>query len=528
MGFEQIRGVIPATHRNLWGGWFPAKVQEDIPGNLLEPGAPIGFRDCNNVVYFQGRLQKVFGYDNVNTTALESGVDITSLYHSQVLSKFVGTVGTKFYENMDDATPDDRTGSITLTDGVQTHMTEWQFETTSLVIGLQQGNAPFKWSGSGDAEDLGGSPPQGRWIANWQNAIWIANTSTEPSSLFFSNLGDPDVWTTNDDYKFDSPITGLGTLGNLLVVFMEDHIGVLSGTNNRVLTKIDRFINSVGCTGGFTIKNAFLEGQEVLVFHGRDGFYAFNGSQQPIKLSNPIDNKYISGTDTSRWNEARFSNAWATYSARYNWYIVGISDGSDTENGFVMILDLSRPYQLPNGQGLAVPHWPISDQTEEVNCITVAKSSAGLEGIYFGSDDGFVYLYDPDTLNRNGSSYTGQATSKIFDLGRDTLLMEVNVLGNESGTTGELEVYINYDLESGDGEGATQDMTAGADVLDSTFILDTSTLGGKEFVFRKFGILNFGRFFQFKLENDDLDHEMSIQGVNFVFKDLGLHPNLPG
>lgn len=524
MGYDEIDGLA-VTHKNLWAGWFPAKVQNDIPGELFDPSKPIGFRDCNNAVFRLGRLQKMFGYDNVNSSALESAATITSLFYSPVLDRFVGTVGTKLYTSMDNASPSDVTGTATITAGTQTDIAEWQFETSSYIIGCQRGNAPWRWTGSGTAAALGGTPPQGRWIKVWQDVVWIANTSTEPSTIFFSNLGDPTTWTTDDDYKFDAPITGLGILGNLLVVFMEDHIGILTGTNNRVLTKVNRFINNVGSTGGFTIKNVYLNGEEVLMFHGTDGFYIFNGTRQLVKVSNALNNKYMSGTSASRWNEARFANAWATYSAKYNWYLIGLSDASDTENGFLLLADLSRPFELPNNEGVGVPFWPVSDQAEELNCIAVAKNSSDVEGIYFGSDDGFIYLYNPATMNRNGAAYTGYATSKIFDPGQNLLLLEANIIGNDEGGAGEITESINFDLESGLGQANTQEMTRSADLLNTTFTLDTSTLGGLEFVFQNFEVSNYGRFFQFDVRNTQLDDNMTIHGLNFVFKSLGIQPN---
>jgi hypothetical protein len=528
MGYDELDGALPpVTHKNLWAGWFPNKVQGGIPGELFDPSQPIGLRDCNNVIYDQGRLKKMFGYNNVNSSALESGAAVTSLFYSPVLSEFVGTVGTKLYKDMATATPTDVTGTATITTNTQTHIAEWQFETDKYVIGVQQGNAPWAWTGTGNAAALGGSPPQGKWVSVWQNCVWISNTSTEPSTLYFSNLGDPTTWTTNDDYKWEAPITGQGVLGNMFVVFTENSINILMGDNVRKLTQVHKYISNIGCTGGFTVASGSLNGQEVLLFHAADGFYAFDGTRNVIKLSKPIDQKYVSGTAASRWNAARLANACSTWVPKHNWYITGISDGSDTQNGFVHTQDLSRPFALPDNQGAAVPQWPASDQVEEVNCITVGKDANSAEWIYFGSDDGYVYKYDPALFNRNGSAYTSYATSKIFDTGQTLLLLESNIVGNLDGSAGEVVESINFDLESGLGQSDTNDMNTAtaASVLDSTFILDSSILSDKEFIFKNFEISNWGRFFQFDVRNTRLDHQMNIQGLNFVFKSLGIQPN---
>lgn len=68
-------------------------------------------------------------------------------------------------------------------------------------------------------------------------------------------------------------------------------------------------------------------------------------------------------------------------------------------------------------------------------------------------------------------------------------------------------------------------MSNDADVLNTTFVLNTSTLGDKEFIFQNFEIGNYGRFFQFDVRNAILNHQMNIQGLNFIFKSLGVRVN---
>lgn len=521
MGYEQLESVIQVRPKSFWAGWHPGKTHNDIPGELENEKAPIGAVDCNSVIWHRGRLQKMFGYAALTNPTLESGADITSLHYSPNLLKTLGTVNDALYYGMETATPTEITGAATITAAIPVQMVDWEFSTTQYVVGVQSGNTPWKWDGTGTATVLGGSPPTGKWSIQWQDALWIADGSV----LHFSGPGDPETWAANDNYKLDATITGLASYGEMLVVFMEDHIGILAGTNNQLLTKVSRYIEQVGCTGGFTIQNVKVQGRELILFHGTNGFYAFDGTRNLVKISNAISEKYTDGSSVTKWNEGRYSRAWGKYVPQHGWYMCSLSDGSDTDNGFLLVFDLNKWIELPNLEGVSIPIWPCSDQVEELSCIEVPIDSSGDRKLLFGSNDGVVYEYDASLYSRNGEAYTCYFQSKIFDLGRNVILLEANVLGDELGGAGELTTWVNFDMETGSGNQDTQDMTGGGDQLEIDWTLGTSILGGSNQVFKNFAIVHYGRFFQFRWENNELDQSMKIHGSEFIFKDIGLMPN---
>lgn len=520
MGYEEIPGIKPVIFRDLSAGWFPGKEHNDIPGSLDSP-EPIGMADGNAVVWFDGSLNSFFGYDNVNTSALNSGASGTSIYASDVLDEMVATFGNKLYSDVDQAAPTDITGAVTITAGNNFQWSEWQFETTKYIIGTNGVDSPIKWTGTGNAAVLGGSPPVGRWNVIWNNALWIARTSTETSTLYFSDLADPETWTTDNDYKFPAPITGLGTLGDKLVVFMDDAIGVLTGYNNTALTKVDKFINGKGCTSGNSIVNAKLKGVDVLVFHSWDGWYAFDGSSTLVYLSNPIKNKYRQQSTVTQFTQNRFQYVWAEYIPQYEWVIAGMSDGSDTTNNFMVILDIGRVYE--NREGLYIPHWPVD--SIPANCIARSKRiTSESNEIFFCDTTGFVYKFNPTVFNNNGSAYTKFFQSKIFDNVKSWILVEFNIMANETSTT--LTTYVKADLESGDGSQGSVSLQDSAALLGTTFILGSSLLGGVDFVYNEAAMDTFGRFLQFKITNSTVDKSFSIEEVSIILQEIGIDPNV--
>ena len=512
MGYNELPNISNIIFRDLSAGWFPGKEHNDIPGALTTPEAPVGSPDCNAVVWFQGALRKMFGYHDVTTPALAGTV--TSLFNSQVLSEFVGTIGTSIYSDMNSATPTDITGGLTISALVQPDWVEWQFETDAYIIGVDGANAPWSWTGAGNCALLAGGPPAGRWIQVWQNAVWIARTAAEPSTVFFSDIADPESWTLDRDYKFDAPITGMGTLGDKLVVFKEKSIGIMSGDNNDILVKTDKYINNIGCSGGHTIKNAQINGQEVLLFHSYDGIYAFDGTQRLIKVSNPMQKKYVSSVTADRWNPSLYDQAYSLYWPKYNWWIMALANGGSLENDFMINLDCARPQQDANG--LYLPAWPFKDIP--IHCMEEFNDE-----LYFGSTNGTVYAFDQAVFNADSVAYDGYFVSKTFDAIEDWVLLESNVMGDQQGVT--INVYINADLGAGAGAMDIADMADGAALLGTTFIVGTSVLGGNDFVFAHTDVDTFGRFISFKLQNNTLNEGMVVEEFNIVLQRIGFESN---
>lgn len=517
MAYEQIENHTHIQLRDFYAGWFPGKNHNDIPGVIGERG-PIGSPDCNAVAWYRGALRKQFGYSAITTSALNSGASVNSLFYSQIMDEVVGNVGDKLYSELDTSTPVDITGSVVVDSSALVSWTEFKFGATEFLIGMDGINPPWKWV-SGNAVVLGGSPPTGPYGVMWQNSMWIV----EGEKLKFSAIGDPETWDANDNYVFDAPITGLGRLNRQLVVFFEDHIGILSGENNRLLIKEGRFIDGVGCSGHFTITNSKLNDQDILMFHAFDGLYAYNGSQNIIKLSKPIDNKYEAGSGVSTWNGTKFSKAVAAYDYRFDWAVMGLANASGVDNDFLLLSDTSRYYQLEEGG--AIPHWPFKDLNKPLTSICFTRTISKLGDMIFGSNDGKVYKFDPALYTINGAAYPAEYKTKIFDLVTSYLVQEYNVLSESLGST-SLTVYLNDSLEIGDGNLDIINLDEGSDLLDFTFVMDESQLGGKEYLLRNVGVTGYGRFLQMKVANGSAGEQVILIGLDFILNSIGLETNV--
>ncbi len=135
------------------------------------------------------------GNSKINTSAFNSGATWQGLgyFLTAAGSEFlVGVAGTKFGTNASFGTSfTDSTGSITITSG-QTNL--WDlFTYNDQVIGFggspTSPDAPFKWTGSGNASALGGTSPSAYGGLTANNRVFAFRTSAAPSTLYWSVLG---------------------------------------------------------------------------------------------------------------------------------------------------------------------------------------------------------------------------------------------------------------------------------------------------------------------------------------------------
>lgn len=88
-------------------------------------------------------------------------------------------------------------------------------------------DAPQYWDGAAGATANWtasvGAVPNGRYMRYKQNRLWVAGVTSDPSALFFSNLGDFRDWPVSNVVRFDpndgEAIMGIGSIGPYLIVF---------------------------------------------------------------------------------------------------------------------------------------------------------------------------------------------------------------------------------------------------------------------------------------------------------------------
>ena len=176
-----------------WGrGIITSKPSTEIPDDAAQDIINMEFDESDNLSTRNGFVE-LFSTTFANR--------ITSDYYFTSGSGEIGilyTTGAQLRIVETNGTGDTNiTGALTLPSD-----TFWQWITyKDLAIGVNKatsGDNPVKVSTGAVAAALGGSPPKGKYIALWENRVWIVS-ATEPNQLRGSFLGDPENWATGTD-----------------------------------------------------------------------------------------------------------------------------------------------------------------------------------------------------------------------------------------------------------------------------------------------------------------------------------------
>lgn len=120
------------------------------------------------------------------------------------------------------------------------------------------------------------SCPISRVGIQWQNYTWWGGDATNPSRLYFSNLGDPTTYPSSNYIDVPNPfdgdqITGLAILFGNLLVFKRFSLYILQGAppSNLILSKLN---SSIGCIDPSSV----VQIDNLVYFVSDRGLYAAN------------------------------------------------------------------------------------------------------------------------------------------------------------------------------------------------------------------------------------------------------------
>lgn len=190
------------------------------------------------------------------------------------------------------------------------------FHRTMVIIPAAGGStAPKKVTDAGGTPTvaaLGGSPPNGQYAAVWGDYSLLANTSAQPTGLYFSAPGDPETWdTTNSLILFAQPITGLAAVRNFILIFHEGYISRLYGSTPPPGTDLQKSepLFDVGTPDARSIGS---DGDKICFANG-EGIYYTDGSAEPADITSRCGMK-------TYWREQLASYAKSTWTLAGGFY----------------------------------------------------------------------------------------------------------------------------------------------------------------------------------------------------------------
>ena len=144
----------------------------------------------NNVEYtLGGAIKKRNGFASDNNVYIAGSHTGLYEYVTSAGSRYLIQTGAdKIYKQDNaDGWADNITGAVTISSS-----SNYIFDFTTAngnLIATNRVDSVIRWTGAGNVTNIAAAP-KGQWIAFHNNIVFIANTSTHPSRLLFSNILD--------------------------------------------------------------------------------------------------------------------------------------------------------------------------------------------------------------------------------------------------------------------------------------------------------------------------------------------------
>ncbi|KKN70057.1 hypothetical protein LCGC14_0435040 [marine sediment metagenome] len=486
-------------------------------GGLNDQFSPILIEDneasnLQNVVFTKAKHWKTRdGFKALNTDIIGSDITCTGgIYYRTIkgVKHLVaifsdGTIRKMDYNaNGPDGTWDDITGSIIFL-VTQNDLASFAIGEDTLIIedGVT-GTAPYKWTGSGNATDLGGSPPNASIVTYHKRHAFFAGDRDNPSILYFTDLGDIENSTTGLSGNVEietndgTIITALAPGFDALYIWKGGSAGRgsiwrLSGDDKDTF-KLQRMVSDVGT---LSPRSVALIGNSFFFIDSQGDTYIYDGAIGLRLISTKIE-----GT-RDNLNFDRFPYI-STVAFDKDYYI-SVSDTSAAFNNMILVFD-TFPLAWTKFSGF------------HANALWVADNGSGQDMLVWGGYKGVVFKYPSGTNDddvaidmfyhtkkysfpelRNPESKANKAwrALRVFckQKGNNDLIIEPRVDFGSSGTSSDMNLK-------------------GTKSLFGTAKYGTAIYGGKNIIIERFEPDLEGDYFQILYSNNTKDEPIENFG----------------
>jgi len=250
-----------------------------------------------------------------------------------------------------------------------------QVETAEEIVGSIEG---FKQAYHPDYVAQYEEWPKAKYWLYYKETLICAHLESNPYTVQWSAPGTAyKVWP-EESFEFfgdddNSPITGLSSLGEHVVVFREDSIWLLvdAGINDLGIQTFApvKIVDGVGCIAADSIQRV----QGKLIFMAEDGVYAFDG-QGVQKLSETIDSVFSVEVNRQRRSEATACHFRTKYC-----YILSLASIGSADRDLTLIFDYKHNAWWRWDGLVGLQNW------------MVAEDSLGDEALLYIDKKGYVH-----------------------------------------------------------------------------------------------------------------------------------------
>lgn len=485
----------------------------DMTGGLVTNRPPTELEinqspDLDNIIMMTRGFKKRLG-DSAFCTAMNSGVNVQGLTYYKPVSGteyMVAVCGDKIYKSDAlDGTMDEITGGLTV---AANQNNIWTFaKLNDLCIGVGGApNAPFKWSGSGNAAALGGSPVSGKFCFQMKDRLFIGSPSAAPSTIYWSILSNPEDWSgagsgnsavvTNDG---DTLVGGTPLNNNLALLFKERSI------HHMVVESAPfpiRPLNiGIGACGKMAIANA---GGLIFFVSCEPRAYVTDG-YSVARLSDGVDDIW------DGINKARIPYINTIHDPVRNYVHFIFSHGTAITNNYDLIWDINHNCWLRNTTGF------------DCNVVCLASGYR----LFGGHTNGIIYeKYKASTYNDASETAPGAVNSYRYTPWISNLnnisakTVRSAVINFKTQTSGSIKWAAGFDYNKDIINGLIDQTDVGGQ-WDMDTWNDTFIWGGAVYSQKMIDIGSRGNNFQLKIYNDTAGQTMEMHSIDFLMKEEG-------
>lgn len=394
-----------------------------------------------------------------------------------------------------------------------------QFDDDLIVSSISPSDAPRVWNG-GSLELLGSNTPNFGFGAVWKNRFWAAGDITQGSKLYYSPTlpdGPRGDWAGADAGEIDigpgdgDDIQMLVPYKNRLFVFKGPHKGsihYIEGDSPSDFARRD-FLNdglpTIAPNGWFLYRDdvGFITASGSI--HGLQATASF-GDFTEAALSAPIDE--LLRTRINR--NALFRCDATDWDGRGKALLAVPFDGSPKPN---VLLCMDHRFQTPR--------WSVIDAFD---CSALSKAVDPQRAfdvtVLIGGTDRFVRRIDQADFSIDGSTaYTARISTPVLQHGTSKDRFNLQGVGMYTRPDGKSTPVVRWQRDGQPAQSLTMD-TQGGDLLGTTFVLGTSTLGGGEQLARMRRAEDGGEFnvIRYEIESATLNHGLEVHGFETVLQ----------
>lgn len=372
-----------------------------------------------------------------------------------------------------------------------------------LILTTDGNDTPLTWSGTGNVSSLGGSPPAGKYCAEFNNYGFLANTTANPERVYWSNLYDPTTWTATDFFRMNDAVTGLSRSQDNLFIFTRRGIAVSKYTGDSLTPfTFDILDTTVGTLSPHSIINA----NGTIYWVGNDNHIYKMNSYVPERVTETIP------TTISEMNSSSISKCVSVDQKELSQLWFFYPKDSGTSNNFVVAIDyINNEIFLYDNM--------------DANSAANFQASSGALQTYFGDRTGRVYLTNTgntDYLEGTSTAINAWKYTKMFNYGspgRAKRLRRVRATVNSQGS-GLSTISVVGDFGKSGGEVLSLSHNSNSTTI-GQFIIGTSRLGGAEFIDADNDCSTTARYIQYGIFHQQNSVPFKMRDITFQFQVYG-------